>query len=54
LFSPGRSLILPQIRFLLNYLSLFCGRIRDDNEIEGEIGEGSSGDSIVIVISILN
>jgi hypothetical protein len=46
LFSPGRSLILPQIRFLLNNLSFFCGRIRDDNEFKGETGEGSSGDSI--------
>jgi hypothetical protein len=31
--------------FLLNNVSPFCGRIRDDNESKGEVGEGSSGDS---------
>jgi hypothetical protein len=38
LFRPGRSLILPQIKFLLNNLSFFCGRILDDNEFKVEMG----------------
>jgi hypothetical protein len=48
LLKPGRSLILPQIKFLKSILSIFCGRNRDDDEFMEEIGEGSHGDSIEI------